>query len=173
MPAYDLSPDRNVMEIHCKLAGKTFEFYYRMPETTERMAYDNAMTKRKGAQIKIAKDWQIIQAKMGRALLTGFRKGDFAISGKEISSDQSDPAYYADWQNLLYQKRPDLLAHLARAIFSATSEPADVDLDDEEDGTIEDLLDPDKFLFEADDVPATAPTAVTSTGAPEAAAGNP
>ena len=184
MPAYDLSPDRNVMEIHCKLAGKTFELYYRMPTNAERMAYDNAMTKRKGAQIKIAKDWQIIQAKVGRALVTGFRRGDFAVSGKVIASEQSDPDYYADWKNLLFQKRPDLLTHLCRAIFSATSEPADVDLDDDDDvvGTIEDLLDPDKFVLDAETdgedaaalALATMPTAATPPDAPEAAsAGNP
>lgn len=170
--AYDLMPDRNVMDIYCGLAKKTFHLEFRMPETNERLAYDNAMTKRQGAKIKIAKDWQVVQAKMGARLCTGFELGDFSMAGKPISPVQGDPNYYADWKNLLLKKRPDLLAALARKIFGAVSEqPADVDLDDDDDaGTVEDLFDPEKFVFDDAD---TDTTPAAATGASEAATENP
>lgn len=168
MPAYELQADRNVMEIKCKLSGQTFEMDYRMPTNSERVAYDNAMTKRKGAQIKIAKDWMFTQAKVGARLCTGFKKGNFTVSGQIISSDPSDPDYCADWKNLIFKVRPDLFSHLCRTIFSALNDQAEVDMDDEEDnGTIENLLDGDTFDFEADDDAGSTPAA--APGAPEAA----
>lgn len=160
---YELTPERNVMEITCKLSGKTFELYYRMPENAERLAYDNAISKRKGAQIKIAKDWMLTQAKMGSRLCIGFRKGDFSMAGKIIATESTDPDYYADWKNLLYRVRPDLLAHLARTIFGAISEKQPDELDDEDDeGVIEKLDDPDFGFDEPEFSTPAAPEAAST-----------
>lgn len=159
MAAYDLQADRNVMEIKCKLSGQTFELHFRMPTNSERVSYENAVTKRTGSKIQIAKDWQFTQAKMGARLCTGFRKGDFALAGELISSDKTDPDYCPDWRNLLFKVRPDLFAHLSSTIFTAVTQ-RDSDKEDD-DNVIEDLLDPEAFSFEDidADAPASSPTA--------------
>jgi len=167
MGAYDLDADRNVMEVSDKLSGQTFELYYRMPTNAERVAYDSAVTKRKGSQIKLAKDWMITQAKVGLRLCVGFKKGNFAKAGQLISSETGDADYFPEWKQLLFKVRPDILAHLTRTIFAALNDQETVDIDDEDAGTIEDLLDPDKFDFDDGDAAAASP-AVSTSGATEA-----
>jgi len=147
---YDLSADRNVLTIFDKLSGDEMDFFYRMPTNEERVKYDSAMTKRKGTKIVVNKKWPLLQAGFGAAIMTGFEKGAFAVNGKVIASDATDPDYYKGWKNLIYQKRSDLLGHLARVVFSAAAQAdASIELDDDAD-VLEDLDNPD-FAFEDDD----------------------
>jgi hypothetical protein len=164
MAAYDLEATRNVMDIKCKLSDQTFELGYRMPTNSERVAYENAVTQRKGGKIQIAKDWQMTQAQMGARLCTSIRKTDWAVAGKLISSDKSDPDYYPEWRNKIFKVRPDIFALLASTIFTAVAKPAeDSDTADDDDRAVENLLDPDAFRFDdlgdaPDLVAASAPT---------------
>jgi hypothetical protein len=167
MAAYDLEATQNVMEIKCKLSDQTFEMGYRMPTTSERVAYENAVTQRKGGKIQIAKDWQIVQAKMGARLCTSIRKGDWAVGGKIISSDKSDPDFYPEWRNKVFKVRPDVFAHMAATIFTALGKQGDEpDTADDDDRSIEDLLDPNAFSF--DDNLGDAPDLVAASAPAEA-----
>lgn len=162
---YELNATRNVLTLMDKLSGGELEFYHRLPTNDERVAYDNAMTKRKGAKVVVSRDYQITQAKYGARLLTGFKKGDFAVDGKAISSDQADPDFYPQWKNLLFRKRPDLLAHVARTIMSSVAQ-AELGIDFEDpDQVIEDLM--SELLDAADDDGTSSGTtdAAATTGA--------
>jgi hypothetical protein len=163
--AYELNASRNVLEIQDRLAGCVLEFYYRMPTNAMRTQWDNLITVRKGSRVIVKKDHQILQARFGAKLLTGFKKGIFSVDGAVIASDPDDPAYYKDWKNLIFRVRLDLLAYAARTIM-ASAVPLDAGIEYEEDddaGLIEDLDDPN-FDFDegADDqAAASAPEATT------------
>jgi len=170
---YELNADRNVLTLHDKLSGGELEFYHRLPTNSERMAYDNALTVRKGNKIIVPKNRMLIRAQYGVLLLRGIRKGDFAVDGKVISSDQDDPAYYPDWRKMLLQKRPDLLAVLAMIIMDPVSEPAAPELEfefEEGDPMLEDLDAPIK-PGEVDNGDVAAPAAATDTSTTPAPAG--
>jgi len=159
---FELNADRNVLVLFDKLSGEEMEFYYRMPTNDERVKYDSAMTKRKGTKIVVNKEWPLLQAKFGAALLTGFKKGCFAVDGKAISSDQTDADYLKGWKTLLFQKRPDLLGHVARTVFSAAAQAdASIELEDL-DAELEDLENPD-FAFEDADAETASPGDATAT----------
>lgn len=145
---YDFDASKNVLEINDRLVGDTLEFYYRMPTNAERTQWDNLVTVRKGSKVVIKKDYQLLQAKFGAKLLTGFKKGILAKAGKAIASDPNDPDYYKDWLTLIYNARPDWLAHAARTIMSPLEQPdAGVEFEDADEGVLEDLGDPD-FAFD-------------------------
>lgn len=158
---YELNADRNVLTLSDKLAGGELEFYHRLPTNKERVAYDNAMVKRQGNKVVISKNLMLARAKFGAALLTGIRKGDFAVDGKVIASEPDDPAYYSSWRSLLLQKRPDLLAVIAGIVMDPVSQTAKPELEfefEEGDDILEDLDEP------------TEPDAAASDGAAEPAA---
>jgi hypothetical protein len=146
---YDLDASKNVLEIHDRLVGAVLEFYYTLPTNPQRTEWDNLVTVRKGSRVVIKKDYQLLQARFGARLLTGFKKGVLAKGGKLIASDPDDPDYYKDWKNLVYSVRPDWLAYAARVIMSPVEQPdTGIEYEDAESGDVIEDLDNPEFGFE-------------------------
>ena len=114
---------RNVLSILDTVSGKEIDLYYRMPTTSERIAYESA-------KFAVDKDGTIKNRAIdacqehGLLILEGFKKGSFHLqlddgSLKDISSDLLDPDYLPDWKERIKEQAADLAMVLGKRIFDS------------------------------------------------------
>ena len=136
--------DRNVGKIYDKLGKGDVYFYFRMPTTAERAAYDKALLKFKGKK-PLNKAFET-NLTFGKLLCTGLRlaKKDpiktwvdgLCFEGKPFSSESKDEGYYRqDWKEIIIETSSDLLVQLAAFIFNAAGVEEDDDDIDSDDGS--------------------------------------
>ncbi len=111
---------RNTFSVLDQVSGKEIDLYYRLPSTSERVAYESAKFSVETGAVKN----RAIEARQeyGFLILEGFKKGSFQIcledgSFKDISSDPGDPDYVSDWKEKIKQFASDLIEVLAHRIF--------------------------------------------------------
>ena len=122
--------DRNVLRISDAISGSEIELYYRMPTTSEQVAYQSKLVKRQGKKVVIhAFDTRL---EYGLKILTGFREGDFGFDGKPVASDNQSPNFREDWKELLTQSAPDIINAFAMTIFEGARVEQDIDVEYEE-----------------------------------------
>jgi len=114
---------RNVFSVLDPVSGKEIDLYYRMPTTSERVAYESGKwgMDEKGALVNRAIE---ARREYGLLILEGFKKGSFHLSQKDgslkdFSSDPADPDYIADWKDKIKEFAIDLIEVLAHRIFDA------------------------------------------------------
>jgi hypothetical protein len=132
MPRDLTKSDTNELEVDDRLSGSKLMLYYRMPTTSERVQYQRKLIKRERNKIK--DNSYETRLEYGALILTGFRKGDFIVEGKTISSDPQDLDYYPTWKTLLNDTAADLLVALAFAVFESVSTGSGVEFEEEEEG---------------------------------------
>jgi len=110
----------NKIIVFDKISGSTIELYYRSITSTERIQYKSAilnqLTKSNNIEDAIA-----MQLAWAEKIITGFKKGDFTLDGKIISSDPSDSDYYAGWFSILKEMATDILLLVIDTILGNTS----------------------------------------------------
>jgi len=111
--------DQNVLIIKDAIGGSDIELHYRIPLTSERIAYQNKLVTRKGGKIQIHSMEARIE--FGLKILTGFRDGDFGFDGKPISADPTSKNYREDWKELIKATAADILNTFAFTIFEGAS----------------------------------------------------
>lgn len=121
MPRYTEESNVNEFVINDKISGDEITLYYRTPTAEEHIRYSKTKIIRQGNKIKD----QITETllKYGEAILTGFKKGDFAktAGGKKIcyASDPEDADYDPNWKQLLHTHAADLLILLGMHVFES------------------------------------------------------
>lgn len=139
-----LSDQPCTLEIFDKISSSILTIYYRLPETTERVAYVNEHVSRKGRKFKTA----IAEPKVkwGKKIITGFGDGDFTIPGpdgkdKPIASDPASPNYDAKWKDHVEKYAADILMALAAHVFDSAA-PEEAQEPEDEGGEDEQERDP-------------------------------
>jgi hypothetical protein len=133
----DLTAKTNVIEVKDAVAGVVHELYYRTPTTSERAKFRAQLFERLGN--KIINRTLPTQEKFGALILEGFKPGTFAVDGKAISSDATDPNYYEEWKKLIVKAAPELLVIVARVAFDGAEavlrpdHPAEIVVEELED----------------------------------------
>lgn len=112
---------RNVFSVLDPVSGREIDLYYRMPSSSERIAYESAKfdLDQKSALVSRAPE---ARQEYGLLILEGFKKGGFHLpqedgSVKDISSDPADPDYIADWKDKIKEFAIDIIEVLAHRIF--------------------------------------------------------
>lgn len=114
----DLNAKQNIIEIQDPVSGDVHEFYYRLPTTQERVAFQNKMVIRKGNKVLVRKDLFAVYVECGALILTGFKPGTLSRDGRLISPDPESPDYCEGWKDLLVKSAPDMLAVIGRVVFT-------------------------------------------------------
>ena len=136
------SDEPNKLRLHDNISDSNIVLYYRTPTAQEQAAYTNGMSKR--VRNKIVNCTGELRQTKGKAILTGFREGDFLkpgtpdsphydekLKGVVFSSNPDSPKYDSEWKKLVGKFAPDLVEALAIHAFEQTSTPDDgVDLDE-------------------------------------------
>jgi hypothetical protein len=117
----ELNPERNVLEVTDHTTGETGEVYFRMPSNEERVKYGNKMMVRKGKQVFYRRNLLSLNLEFGKLLVTGFKKGLFAVNGQLIASDPGDPDYDPNWLRQVEAGAPEYLTLVARTAFNSVS----------------------------------------------------
>jgi len=134
----------STLRLHDNISDSSLELYYRIPTAKEQAKYTNGMTKRKRNKIIncTGENRQI----NGRAILEGFRDGDFGEEVNEkvvtISSIPGSPGYRDDWKEWFCTHNADLVERLAIHAFEASID--DDDGEDLPDGDNKDDTDPNE-----------------------------
>jgi hypothetical protein len=115
----ELSNERCEMEFEDRISNCTITFYYRIPDTDERVAYASEQIVRKGN--KVENKTGETRLKYGLKILTGFKKGDFTVARKPFAWDPADPDYNPAWKTLVKAFASDLLAALAVMVFEVSA----------------------------------------------------
>ncbi|HHT9137385.1 MAG TPA: hypothetical protein ACFYEK_09110 [Candidatus Wunengus sp. YC60] len=124
--------DKNVLKINDAISGSEIELHYRMPTTSEQVAYQSRLIKRQGKKVIInAFDTRL---EFGLKIITGFGEGNFGFDGKPISTDKNSPNYRDDWKELIRQSAPDIINAFAMTVFEGARVEQDVDMEYEEVG---------------------------------------
>lgn len=130
------SDQPSILRLQDNLSGSTLEIHYRPPTAKEHAAYANGMTKRKGRQIVNCTGE--CRQKFGKAILKGFRDGDFGEEkgGKVtlVSSNPDSKDFREDWKEWFCKHNPDLVERLAIVVFEM---PAQLETPDDPDGDLE------------------------------------
>ena len=136
-----LCDEPNELKIQDNLSGSEILLRYRMPTTSERMAYANACFRREGQ--RVVSRLPEARRKHGLAILAGIREGDFLVrrDGRvaPLASEKSSPNYDPRWKDHLATYASDVLEALAGFVFDASvrvrpdDAPADAP-DDANDG---------------------------------------
>ena len=112
---------RNLFNIFDPLSGKRLGLYYRLPISSERVAYESAQYSFENG---MAKKNRIAEARQesGLMILEGFIKGSFHLlqedgSLKDFSSDPADPDYIPEWKEKIKEYALDLIEILAYRVF--------------------------------------------------------
>ena len=136
-----LSDDLNTLDIIDNLSGCTLRLSYRMPTTSERVAYQNKAIRRRGNKIEVRSAEARLEAGLG--ILAGIREGDFErkdATGQyvSLSCDPNSPHYDANWKKIVGKYAPDVVEALAGRVFDGG-----VSIEDAE-GDEADVSGPDK-----------------------------
>ena len=123
--------DQNTLIIKDAISGTDIELYYRLPLTSERVAYQNKLVSRKNGKIQI----HAIEARIefGLKILTGFREGDFGFDGKPISANPQSQNYKENWKELIKATAADIVNAFAFVIFEGASLQTEPEIEPEED----------------------------------------
>ncbi len=112
--------EQNKIIIFDKISGSNIEIYYRSITATDRIQYKSAvlnqLTKSNNIEDAIA-----MQLMWAEKIITGFRKGDFTLDGKVISSDPNDADYYQGWFSVLKETATDILLLIVDTVLGNTS----------------------------------------------------
>jgi hypothetical protein len=131
----------NELRLNDNISGGKVVLFYRMPSAKEQAEYTNGMTRRDRNKLVNCTGEQ--RQKYGKAILSGFREGDFLKPGREgdahydvklggvrFSSDPNSTCHDPAWKDLVAKFAPDLIEQLAIHAFERTAELDDgVDLD--------------------------------------------
>jgi len=133
----DLKPtDKNELVVHDAISGTDIVLYYRLPTTSERIAYQRALIRKTGKKVVLRAGEA--RQEFGLKILTGIREGDFGYDGKTISSDPKSERYRDDWKQLVGETAGDLVEVLALTVFEGArtaTAPTDFDFDEGEEAT--------------------------------------
>jgi hypothetical protein len=114
-----LSDDRNELILQDNISGGQIALYYRMPTTTERVAFANESIRRMASRIELKRGE--MRLKYGAAILDGIREGDFEVKKNgayvAIASDPASPNFDPDWKNFVKNHAADLIEILAVHVF--------------------------------------------------------
>jgi hypothetical protein len=112
--------EQNEITLFDSLSGTKIKLYYKTPTTQDRILYQSAalniLTKKNSFEEVIN-----LQLSWAEKFITGFRKGDFTVEGKEISSDKNDSDYYPGWFGILKETASDILMNVIKTIFGESS----------------------------------------------------
>jgi hypothetical protein len=111
----DLGDGPNILYINDPVGGDRVGFFYRLPTTSERTAYETEMIERKGRKI-ITRGFPT-RSKYGLRIIEGITDGSFMRNGKAISSNPESPDFDPEWKACVEEKAKDLVAALAVAVF--------------------------------------------------------
>lgn len=114
----DLTAPKNTIEIQDGSSGDVHEMYYRRPTAVEMAGYQAALFERKGKKV-INRVYQT-RIDFGAKILTGFKPGTFGFDGQAISAEKADKGYREDWQRILRELAPDVVAAVAQQVFEGT-----------------------------------------------------
>jgi len=118
--------DRNIITISDARSGTEIELYYRNPTTQEEVEYQTKLYKRKGNKLLLNPR---VKIDLGIQILTGFREGDFGVSGKPISSDPNNSNYRPDWKDLVKRTAGDIISTFATVVFEGARVASDTDVE--------------------------------------------
>jgi len=110
----------NLMRLRDPVSGAVLGLFYRLPATSERVAYLGALLRREGDSA--ACDVLAVRRRAGLALLTGVAEGDFALPGeggvmRPLSSEAASPHFEPRWRELIEERAPELVEALACHVF--------------------------------------------------------
>lgn len=131
-----LSTEPNKLDLVDRLSGSKLTVYYRMPETEERLGYENESLKREGG--KVIQQLGPVRRKYGLAIITGIGEDCFGTikDGKPvpISSDPESEFYDKGWKELLEQQASDVVQTLGSWVFedAVMPIPGSASVEDEE-----------------------------------------
>ena len=121
------SDQPNTLKLHDNISDSSIHLYYRTPTVKEVAGYTNGMTKR--IRNKIVNCTGECRQKHGKAILEGFRDGDFGMlkNGEPvmISSNPDSAAYDPEWKNLFCKYAAALVERLAIHAFEQTADTDD------------------------------------------------
>jgi len=141
MPRITAPDAQNELRIDDAISGDVITLYYRLPTTEERTKYSRGLFTRERNKVKstVAEARQ----KWGKAIMTGFKDGDFArvVDGRKVfySSDPASPDYDPKWKETICTWASDLVEFLALTVFEGNTREIDNLPDDDEAGIIEEV----------------------------------
>lgn len=111
--------NKNILTIKDAISGTDIELYYRLPSTSERVAYQSRLISHKGGKIQV----HTLEARLeyGLKILTGFREGDFGVKGRPISSDPQNQNYHENWKELIRAMAADIVNAFAFVVFEGAA----------------------------------------------------
>ena len=123
--------DQNTLIIKDAISGTDIELYYRLPLTSERVAYQNKLISRKNGKIQV----HAVEARIefGLKILTGFREGDFGFDGKPISANPQSQNYKENWKELIRTTAADIVNAFAFVVFEGASLQTEPEIEPGED----------------------------------------
>ena len=126
----------NTLRLLDNLSDSILELYYSTPTAKQHATYTNGMIKRNRNKVITCTGEN--RHKHGKAILKGWREGDFGeeIDGKTVvvSSDPKSPNYREDWKEWFCIHNADLVDILAIKVFEQSADDdAGEDLPDGED----------------------------------------
>ncbi|MFA5803667.1 MAG: hypothetical protein WC879_03395 [Melioribacteraceae bacterium] len=112
--------DLNEMTIFDVLSGTKIKLFYKTPTTSDRILYQSAIL---NLLTKTQKIESMVELQMNWAekFLMGFRKGDFTLDEKEISSDAKDKDFYNGWFGVVKETAGDILLVFIKTLFGESS----------------------------------------------------
>ncbi|MEW6386825.1 MAG: hypothetical protein AB1491_04830 [Thermodesulfobacteriota bacterium] len=109
-----LGEERQILVVHDPVSGSEVTFYYRLPTSEERVAYQLSAFRLEGGERRFCLGET--RLKFALEILLGFEPGDFLVQeeGKPVPLD---PTRHGDWREQLVRHAPDLLSYLAQQVF--------------------------------------------------------
>jgi len=127
-----MQSEKNELKILDAISNTEIALFYRLPTTTERIAFNRACWKRAGN--KLVARYPEARAEYGELILTGIRETDFTFDGKPIASDSASPSYCKDWKTKVAATAGDLLMLLGMHVFEGTKAKEDLGGTEIDDG---------------------------------------
>ncbi len=112
--------DQNKIILFDKLSGTRLELYYRTVTAEDRIKYKSAILD----QLTKSRDMEEIinlQLVWSEKIITGFKKGDFTLEGKSISSNSEDSDYYQGWFSVLKETATDILLSIVETLLGEST----------------------------------------------------
>lgn len=107
--------DNNEFRFNDPRTGEEIVFYYRSPETEDRVRHQTRRYGRKENTMVIRTRTACIES--AAAVLTGIRDGDFVVGKEPLSSTPGNPGYREDWQEHIVAMAGDLLLIMGHDLF--------------------------------------------------------
>jgi hypothetical protein len=109
-----LTDEPQTLTVRDPVSGTVITFYYRIPTSEERVAYQTSVFRIEGqrGQMRLGET----RLKYGLEIVTGFAPGDFYLI-KEGQEVPLNPEEDSDWKDHLARYAPDLISFLAQYVF--------------------------------------------------------